>query len=67
MDKYDKTKLENQVCFSLHSLSREVIKLCKFLFDKYNLTYTIYSHGSNVRIRTNNITKFLIDSNGKLI
>lgn len=42
MDKYDKIKLENQVCFSLYALSREVIKLYKPLLDKYNLTYTQY-------------------------
>ncbi|SCH87713.1 MULTISPECIES: MarR family winged helix-turn-helix transcriptional regulator [unclassified Romboutsia] len=42
MDKYDKIKLENQLCFSLYALSREVIKLYKPLLDKYNLTYTQY-------------------------
>lgn len=42
MEKYDKIKLENQVCFSLYALSREVIKLYKPLLDKYNLTYTQY-------------------------
>ena len=42
MDKYDKIKLDNQVCFSLYALSREVIKLYKPLLDKHNLTYTQY-------------------------
>lgn len=42
MGKYDKIKLENQVCFSLYALSREVIKLYKPLLDKHNLTYTQY-------------------------
>ncbi|MGL5616140.1 MAG: MarR family winged helix-turn-helix transcriptional regulator, partial [Sarcina sp.] len=42
MDKYDKLKLENQLCFPLYALSREVIKLYKPLLDKYNLTYTQY-------------------------
>ncbi len=42
MDKYDKIKLENQVCFSLYALSREVIKLYKPVLDKHNLTYTQY-------------------------
>lgn len=42
MSKYDKIKLENQVCFPLYALSREVIKLYKPILDKYNLTYTQY-------------------------
>ncbi|NLL66183.1 MAG: MarR family transcriptional regulator [Clostridiaceae bacterium] len=42
MNKYDKIKLENQLCFPLYALSREVIKLYKPLLDKYNLTYTQY-------------------------
>lgn len=42
MDKYEKIKLDNQVCFSLYALSREVIKLYKPLLDKHNLTYTQY-------------------------
>jgi MarR family transcriptional regulator, organic hydroperoxide resistance regulator len=42
MDKYDKIKLENQLCFPLYALSREVIKLYKPILDKYNLTYTQY-------------------------
>lgn len=42
MSKYDKIKLENQICFPLYALSREIIKLYKPLLDKYNLTYTQY-------------------------
>lgn len=42
MSKYDRIKLENQICFSLYAASREVIKLYKPLLDKYNLTYTQY-------------------------
>lgn len=42
MDKYDKIKLENQICFPLYALSREVIKLYKPILDKYDLTYTQY-------------------------
>jgi DNA-binding MarR family transcriptional regulator len=42
MNKYDKIKLENQVCFPLYALSREVIKLYKPVLDPYNLTYTQY-------------------------
>lgn len=42
MDKYDKIKLENQICFPLYALSREIIKLYKPILDKYDLTYTQY-------------------------
>ena len=42
MSKYDTIKLENQLCFSLYALSREVIKLYKPILDKYHLTYTQY-------------------------
>lgn len=42
MNKYDKIKLENQICFPLYALSREVIKLYKPILDRYNLTYTQY-------------------------
>lgn len=42
MDKYDKIKLENQLCFPLYALSREIIKVYKPLLDKFNLTYTQY-------------------------
>ncbi|WP_418222905.1 MarR family winged helix-turn-helix transcriptional regulator [Clostridium isatidis] len=42
MSKYDKIKLENQLCFPLYALSREVIKLYKPLLDPFKLTYTQY-------------------------
>ncbi|MDY2883270.1 MAG: MarR family transcriptional regulator [Romboutsia timonensis] len=42
MCKYDKIKLDNQLCFSLYAVSREIIKLYKPLLDKHNLTYTQY-------------------------
>lgn len=42
MNKYDKIKLENQICFPLYALSREIIKLYKPILDKYDLTYTQY-------------------------
>lgn len=42
MDKYEPIKLDNQLCFSLYALSREVIKLYKPLLDKHGLTYTQY-------------------------
>lgn len=34
MDKYNKIKLDNQVCFSLYELSMEGIKLYKPILDK---------------------------------
>lgn len=42
MNKYESLKLDNQLCFSLYALSREVIKLYKPLLDSYGLTYTQY-------------------------
>lgn len=42
MKEYDNLKLNNQLCFSLYALSREIIKLYKPLLDKLNLTYTQY-------------------------
>jgi len=42
MIKYDSLKLDNQLCFSLYALSREIIKLYKPLLDELNLTYTQY-------------------------
>lgn len=42
IDKYECIKLENQLCFSLYALSREIIRLYKPFLDKYNLTYTQY-------------------------
>ena len=42
MNKYEVIKLDNQLCFSLYALSREIIKLYKPLLDKHGLTYTQY-------------------------
>ena len=42
MDKYEKIKLDNQLCFSLYAVSREIIKTYKPMLDKYGLTYTQY-------------------------
>ena len=42
MGKYEKMKLDNQLCFSLYAASREVIKTYKPQLDKYGLTYTQY-------------------------
>ena len=42
MSKYEKMKLDNQLCFSLYAASREVIKTYKPQLDKYGLTYTQY-------------------------
>ena len=42
MGKYEKMKLDNQLCISLYAASREVIKTYKPQLDKYGLTYTQY-------------------------
>lgn len=42
MEKYDSLKLENQICFPLYALSREVIKMYKPLLEPHDLTYTQY-------------------------
>ena len=42
VDKYESIKLNNQLCFSLYALSREIIKKYKPLLDNHNLTYTQY-------------------------
>ena len=42
VDKYESIKLNNQLCFSLYALSREIIEKYKPLLDKHNLTYTQY-------------------------
>ena len=40
--RYDLLKLENQLCFPLYAVSREVIKLYKSFLDELDLTYTQY-------------------------
>lgn len=42
MDKYDILKLDNQFCFSLYSLSKEIVRLYKPFLDKFGITYTQY-------------------------
>jgi len=42
MNKYDKIKLENQLCFPIYALSREIIKSYKPFLDKFDFTYTQY-------------------------
>lgn len=42
MNKYEIIKLDNQLCFSLYALSREIIKRYKPLLDRHGLTYTQY-------------------------
>lgn len=40
--KYERLKLENQLCFPLYACSREVIKLYRPYLDELDLTYTQY-------------------------
>ena len=40
--KYDKLKLENQLCFPLYACSKEIIRRYKPFLSKLNLTYTQY-------------------------
>jgi DNA-binding MarR family transcriptional regulator len=40
--KYDKLKLENQLCFPIYAASRELIKLYRPHLDPLDLTYTQY-------------------------
>ena len=42
MEKYDSLKIENQVCFPLYAVSKEVIRQYKPFLDKLDLTYTQY-------------------------
>ncbi len=42
MDKYDALKIENQLCFPLYAVSREVIKLYRPCLQELDLTYTQY-------------------------
>ena len=38
MEKYECLKLENQLCFSLYALSREIIRLYKPFLDNLDST-----------------------------
>lgn len=40
--KYDKLKLENQLCFPLYAASREIIKQYRPYLDELDITYTQY-------------------------
>ena len=42
MEKYDASKLDNQICFPLYAASREVIKTYRPFLDEIDLTYTQY-------------------------
>lgn len=42
MDKYEALKLENQLCFPLYAVSKEIVKLYKPSLDELDLTYTQY-------------------------
>lgn len=42
MDKFDILKLDNQFCFSLYSLSKDITRLYKPHLDELGLTYTQY-------------------------
>ncbi len=41
-DKYDKLKLENQLCFPLYVASKEIVRHYKPFLDKLDMTYTQY-------------------------
>ena len=40
--KYDKLKLENQLCFAFYVCAKEIIRKYQDLLKPYNLTYTHY-------------------------
>lgn len=42
MKEFDALKLENQLCFPLYAVSKEIIKKYRPYLDKVNLTYTQY-------------------------
>ena len=41
-NKYDKLKLENQLCFPLYACSKEIVRKYKPFLDELDLTYTQY-------------------------
>ncbi len=41
-DKYERLKLENQICFPLYACSKEIVRLYKPFLDALDLTYTQY-------------------------
>lgn len=42
MEKYDRLKLEYQICFPLYACAREVVKKYRPYLDEIDLTYTQY-------------------------
>lgn len=42
MDKYDAIKLENQLCFPLYAVSKEIVKKYTPFLEELDLTYTQY-------------------------
>lgn len=42
MDKYEALKLENQLCFPLYAVSKEIVRRYKPFLDELELTYTQY-------------------------
>lgn len=42
MSKYDMLKLENQLCFPLYAVSKEIVRHYKPFLDKMDMTYTQY-------------------------
>ena len=42
MDKYEKLKLGNQLCFPLYACAKEVVKRYRPFLDELDLTYTQY-------------------------
>ena len=41
-NKYDSLKLDNQICFPLYAVSKEIIRRYKPFLDEIDLTYTQY-------------------------
>lgn len=41
-DKYDVLKLDNQLCFPLYAVSKEIVRQYKPFLDEIDLTYTQY-------------------------
>ena len=39
---YDALKLDNQLCFPLYAVSKEIIRRYKPILDEYDMTYTQY-------------------------
>lgn len=42
MNKYDTLKLENQLCFPLYAVSKEIVRRYKPFLDELDMTYTQY-------------------------